>query len=42
MIVVGMNGQYLKFVIVCESNEWNEFNTKGVVRMSREVASEIL
>ena len=42
MTVVGMNGQYLKFVIICKSSEWNELNTNGVVRPNREVASEIL
>lgn len=42
MIVVGMHGQYLKFVTIYESNEWSEWNPKGVVRLSREVASEIL
>jgi hypothetical protein len=42
MIVIGMHGQYLKFVTIYESSEWSEVNPKGVVRLSREVASEIL
>ena len=42
MIVVRMHGQYLKFVTVYESSEWSEMYPKGVVRLSREVASEIL
>ena len=42
MIVVGMNRQIVKFVYVYESNELNELNMIGVVRLSREVASDIL